>query len=143
MRWKCLPWHRWLYAANGSAAFPHCQSTAPGDLVPSSTIFLDRNPPMVRVRCPQCSTIFEVGEGQGGAVIACPQCGKQMRLAATPQPPPATAIAPVVKPPAAPAPDAIRPASASPPPVQAEALPVLEAASPEPIPKFRPYPYLA
>jgi hypothetical protein len=51
---------------------------------------------MIACKCPKCAKLFTVPESRRGDVIACPHCGRQLRLPApgpkpTPQPAPAPA----------------------------------------------------
>ena len=81
---------------------------------------------MIACKCPMCARLFNAEEARRGDVIACPNCGRQLRLpAAVPNPPPMPAPAPAE-------PSRARGPATAPQVQQATHLPDLDIGGPQP-----------
>jgi hypothetical protein len=82
---------------------------------------------VIACKCPKCAKLFSAPESRRGDVIACPNCGRQLRL-----PGPATNAPPGPATSPAPAPRPAGPAAASRPRKQAK-VPDLDVGRPQPV----------
>ena len=91
--------------------------------------------PALRITCPSCKTVLQVGESSFGKAVRCPKCQTVLKVpAAAPAPPaaakpPTAALLPSIPPRPAAAPKAAAPKHAAPPiPVETRTSPVPKAA---------------